>query len=198
MAEDKKGSAAPTGAQANLGTTAADVRPSATAQREAEESAIPRGKERGSQLEIAGGEPQPDFAGPTPRKPTGLQAEEALFTTNGTVPGGMVGSPTGPVPVAAVAASPEQAEELLEQREKALKREGRRSALEVELTDEEIDRMSGAELRSVALARGYRDFPEAGTRASREAFRTAQEEDERLQERLRAGRKRTARKRAEA
>src|SRR6267378_1358625 len=53
-------------------------------QHESGDQHIPSGKEAGSQVPIVGGEPQPDAIGKG-NKPKGLQAEPALFVSNGSI-----------------------------------------------------------------------------------------------------------------
>lgn len=132
---------------------------------------IPKGKDRGSRLPIEGGQPPADYIG-DPGKPRGLQAEEAMFTSNGQIPSGTVPTNSGPVPVSAVASSPEDAKRRLEELEEAhaadLERRERG-----ELSEDEVRRMGRAELRAIGERFGY-ELPEAGTRATREAFLQAQ------------------------
>jgi hypothetical protein len=59
------------------------------------------------------GDPKPDYVG-KPGKNAGLQNEEAIYTTNGTIDPMTVPSPSGPQPVGAVSSSREDAEDKLE------------------------------------------------------------------------------------
>lgn len=46
-----------------------------------------------------------------------------------------------------------------------------------ELTEDEIRKLGAADLRAIALQRGYRDFPQAGRRTTQAAFIRMQNED---------------------
>lgn len=135
------------------------------------------GEDRGSTVDIAGGEPKPDGAGQKAGKPKGLQAEEATYTTNGTVAAGMTSSPSGPVPLSAVVRTKEEAAErhnaTLAEYERQLKRDEEDFA---EVSEEQIERASAAELRAAAYDRGYDIGQPAGARATRARFRRAQAE----------------------
>lgn len=144
-------------------------------------------KERIANLETRGapeeplGDPQSDYPeNDTKNKPQGLQAEPATFVANGSVEGNYLPSPTGPVPVGAVAGSREEAKALREAHAKRLETEQRRGAAFDHLEDEQIDQMDGATLRAVAQQRGYGEPPASGTRTAREFFRQKQSEDKRL------------------
>lgn len=138
------------------------------------ETEVPKGDERGSQLEIEGGDPTPTIEGGD--KPRGLQAEPALFVSNGQVPHDMVPSPTGLQPVAAVAGTPEEAKEKIDQRvDEHQKYVSRTQEKDRVLDEATVGRLGKAELRAIALQRGY-DVPEAGTRAIRANFLRAQSE----------------------
>lgn len=153
----------------------------AAAQRLGVAPATPEGEDRGSKVEIEGGEPEPDMAGlggaPAPR---GAQAEPAQFTHNGSLPHGMVPSPTGPVPVGAVAADPETGRALIEQQRATVARGA--IARHVRLTEAQLAAMPARDIRALAHDRGYEDFPYAGARASRAHFLRRQDEDETLEE----------------
>jgi hypothetical protein len=137
---------------------------------------IPKGKDRGSQLKIEGGEPAPSHS--EAQKPRGLQKEPAMFVTNGSIEHGAVPTPSGLQPVAAVATSPEDAKKRVEKRVDEHKRFVERTVERRErLDDATVGRLGRAELRAVALQRGYEDIPEAGTRAVRAAFLREQKND---------------------
>lgn len=140
------------------------------------EQEVPKGDERGSQLEIEGGEPTPTIEGGD--KPRGLQAEPALFVSNGQVAHDMVPSPTGLQPIAAVAATPEEAKKKIDERVEQHQQYINRTQNKDKVLDEAtVGRLGKAELRAIALQRGY-DVPEAGTRAIRANFLRAQGEAE--------------------
>jgi hypothetical protein len=140
----------------------------------AKDDKIPQGTDRGSQVEIQGGAPEPDaLEGATPK---GDQAKPAEFSSNGQLPNGMVGSPSGPVPVGAVARDQKHADELLKETKSQRDQVINRNPKGKRLTDATINRLSGAELRAIAGQRGY-DIPEAGTRMTRAAFARAQDAD---------------------
>lgn len=136
------------------------------------ETEVPKGDERGSQLEIEGGDPTPTIEGGD--KPRGLQAEPALFVSNGQVPHDMVPSSSGLQPVAAVAATPEEAKEKIDQRVEEHQRYVSRTQDKDRVLDEAtVGRLSKTELRAIGLQRGY-DMPDAGTRAIRASFLSEQ------------------------
>lgn len=145
-----------------------------------EDESLPEGEERGSTVAIEG-EFKGDYLG-KPNKAQGAQKEEAEFVSNGTIPLNHVPSNSGLVPVSALANSPEDAERRLEEQRKSL--DGSRKALfsqRAELTEEQISRMGGAELRAVATDRGY-DIPDnIGARGTRAAFARAQADDDSIQ-----------------
>lgn len=136
---------------------------------------------RGSPQEVAGGDSiKADFAGGETSEPTGLQAEPAQFAVNGTLNPAMVASPTGLVPVGAVAASPEDAVRRVEENLRAQEDAARtRSALEP-IDERLIDRLSAPELRAIAHDRGY-DVGQSGGRVTRERFKQLQSEDKRFE-----------------
>lgn len=61
---------------------------------------------------------KPDYLSTKANKPTGLQAEEARFTSNGSIPAGMVASNSGFVPVSAVERDPERAADLVQEKDR--------------------------------------------------------------------------------
>ena len=133
---------------------------------------IPQGEDRGSKLEIDG-DIKPDSEGGG--EPQGLQAEPARFAVNGSVPPNTVPSPSGPVPIAAVAATPEDAQKRLEEHQKVIESQFKNSV--EKLSEAKIGRMSRSELQAVAFDRGY-DIPQAGSRVTRTAFKRAQDQDQ--------------------
>lgn len=124
---------------------------------------------------------KPDYLASEANEPVGLQAEEASFLPNGSVEHGMVASNSGFVPAASIAKDAEHFDKLVEKQKADLK-EGLRSVRSgrTALTDEQIDKMSGAELRAVAHDRGYDISDTMGTRGSRAAFSKAQGDDDSL------------------
>lgn len=134
---------------------------------------IPQGADRGSTREIDGGAPESDLNGGA--EPRGKQTEPAIWTKNGSIPPGTVPSPSGPMPVAAVVATQEEADKKLEEHKSLIESQFKNTS--VRLSEETIGRMSRPELAAVAHDRGY-DMPEAGARVSRTAFKRAQDDDE--------------------
>lgn len=138
---------------------------------------------RGSPQEVAGGDSiKADFAGGETSEPIGLQAEPAQFAVNGTLNPAMVASPTGLVPVGAVATSPEDAVRRVEENLRA-QEDAARTKSSLEPIDERlIDRLSAPELRAIAFDRGY-DVGQSGGRVTRERFKHLQAEDKRFSDR---------------
>jgi hypothetical protein len=140
---------------------------------------IPQGKARGSTKEIEGGAPKPDMDVKVTGKATGAQLEPATFVSNGSIEHGTVGSPSGPVPVSTVAATPEAAKKLLE--EQAERETQLKASLAGErriFTEEEVSRMGRLELQAIAEQYDYDVERDRGTRVTRSAFLRAQEEAE--------------------
>lgn len=135
---------------------------------------IPKGKEAGSQVPIEGGDPTPDHEGP--QKPRGLQAEPALFVSNGSVPHQAIASPSGLQGPGAVLGSPEEAKRMVDARVEEHKAFVERSVSTKRLDEATISRLGRAELAAIGLQRGY-DIPEAGARATRAAFARGQDTD---------------------
>lgn len=135
---------------------------------------VPKGADRGSKNPIDGDIVADDKLGDNP-KPQGLQAEPAVWTKNGTVEPGTLPSPSGPMPVAASTTTKEDADKKLEDHRALVASQFKDS--NTKLTDEQIGRMSRAEVQAVAHDRGY-EMPDAGTRVSRSAFKRAQAKDE--------------------
>lgn len=132
---------------------------------------------RGSTVEIAGGDPEPDAVNPG-QPPKGAQAQPSAFVSNGSIPVNMVPSGSGLVPVSSVTSDPEHATELVqrhqEEEDQFVLRTGAKK-----LSRNQIEGMTGADLRAVAQDRGY-DLPEGGTRTTRRNFIKAQNADEGL------------------
>lgn len=166
-----------------LATTAFAGVGSASAQAQRQDAGleeIPEGEERGSTLDAGQGDVVADGSGNETQSPTGLQAEAAQFTTNGSVLGNMVASPTGPVPVSMVAGSPEEAQKVLEDRKAAIERENEGRNPDRRFSEEEVNLMDGGTLRAIAARRGY-NLPGAGTRGARREFIRLQEGDKTFQ-----------------
>lgn len=143
---------------------------------------IPQGKDRGSTNdpgEVPG--KTGDLVG-DPHPPVGPQTEAAIFVPNGAIERNMVASPSGPVPVAAVTSSAEEAEKLIEKRNEDLSKQFKGFKRGKRLSDVQINQMNGAELRAVATDRGYDISHSAGTRGTRAAFAQLQSEDDLLEE----------------
>jgi hypothetical protein len=148
-----------------------------TALNEAARTDVPKGKERGSTVPIDGGQPKPDYL--EEGNPNKISKEPAKFTSNGQVPDGTVGSPSGSVPVAAFARDQKHADQLL--KDQAEKHNAYIEARNnpKKLDDNTVNRMGGAELRAIGLQRGY-DLGERGTRGTRAEFIRAQDKDKTL------------------
>jgi hypothetical protein len=82
-----------------------------------------------------------------------------------------VASPTGPVPASAVAATVEDAQELLKEQRQQTRDALRHPRATDELDEETVKRLSRADLATVAHQRGY-EFP--GRRITPDAFMEAQ------------------------
>jgi hypothetical protein len=147
-----------------------------------EEERISNLEDRGA--EVRGAEQDSmvaDYNGQNVQEPVGAMAEDARFLGNGTVPVGVLPSNSGFVPASAVVAGQEDAERLLESHQKSVENQQRTLyADRKELTDDEIGRMGGAELRAVAHDRGYQISDALGTRGVRTAFRNAQSKDDHI------------------
>lgn len=169
----KDGAVIPKGAQTGSST--------ATGQAIAEEERKPiKGKERGSTQKIEGAPKTGDLGiKGASVKPQGMQKEPAVYVTNGTVEPLTIGTPSGPQPVASVAATPEAAKKLIDERREQQKHELRTTGKR--LTDAQVARMTRHELHAVAHDRGY-DIGEAGSRVTRASFLRAQDEDTQLED----------------
>lgn len=161
------------------GTTATGL---AAARLRAEENGEEEESSEDQVPEIAGGDSiKGDYAPHTASKPTGAQAAKAAYTTTGTIPSGFGPSPSGPQPLAALAATPEEARKIAEDSYEAYEKQVVRADKPKEIDDLTLERMSGAELRAVAHDRGYDLGDVSGARSTRTRFRAAQEEDENLE-----------------
>lgn len=142
-----------------------------------QEKEIPQGEDRGSKVEIEGGDSiRPDAEAP---EATGAQIEPARYTSNGQLPHNQVPTPTGSVPVGATGLSVEDArkrtDEVKQAHDDFINRDIRRQRIPAET----VSRLHPAELRAIAGQRGY-DLGEGGTRSTRDAFLRAQDEDDAL------------------
>lgn len=147
---------------------------------QAGEEEIPKGAARGAEVDSETKKLKPDAAGGN--KPTGLQKEPAHWVLNGSVDPRTVGSPSGPVAVAAVATSPEQADELIAARNESLAASRKKGAFTYEeITEEQLTKMSAAEIRSIGSNRGYEVSDVAGRRVAMRQFLDAQNDDETLE-----------------
>lgn len=131
-----------------------------------------KGAARGSQVPIAGGAPGADFAEGSTKKPQGMQAEAAAFTSNGSIPAGMVSSPAGLVPLGAVDGDVEG------RLQDTLSRPPIQTDYRA-LSESEIEQLDGPTLRAVAADRGYEIPGQFGARSARRAFLDAQKSDRR-------------------
>jgi hypothetical protein len=147
-----------------------------------EEERIEGLENRGSDNPIAGGEGiVADYSGQETQEPIGLMAQPAHFTVSGTINPTEVASPSGPVPLGSVTASLADAQKRIEEQHKSAEASVRRRRSSLEpLTQAQIDSMSGAELRAVAVDRGYEMADGGGTRTTRRKFAEAQEADTRF------------------
>lgn len=135
---------------------------------------IPQGEDRGSKVEIVGGTPTPDDG-----SPKGLQAQPAQFTSNGSLPPNKVPTSSGLVPVSAVASTPEDAKKRIDARRDQIAQENEERNSLRHLSDADLAKLGGAEIRAIAHQRGY-ELPAAGTRTARAAFSAAQAKDSRI------------------
>lgn len=141
--------------------------------------------ERIDALESRGGpEPEedikPDAIAAKAPKNVGLQKESAEFVVNGSIPPNSVASNSGLVPVGAIVGSAEDAEARVEEQKDRVANERKATSRRRRLTDADIEKHSGAELRAVAHDRGYEISDSAGTRAIRRMFATQQADDDTL------------------
>jgi hypothetical protein len=140
----------------------------------AEDERIENLDNHGSDRPIAGGDAlSPDYSPFTAAEPVGLQAQPAAFAGNGSLDPAMVASPTGLIPVSAVASDHKEAANRIQGHFDAVEAQLTGGALKVDdLTDEQIDRLDGATLRAVAAQEGL-DIGENGTRTARKRFKAA-------------------------
>lgn len=160
-----------TGAESATGTALADHE-------------IPQGDDRGSKLEIAGGDPASDWdiAQGKGDAVIGAQAEMARFTSNGQLPHNTVPTPSGAVPVGATALSQEDADQAIRDVNDAHDAYVNRGTERRKLSKETVQRLSIPDIKAIGEQRGY-DIPEfGGTRVLRQAFLDAQDEDDQIKE----------------
>lgn len=131
----------------------------------------------GSELPIAGGDPEPESPQHEAPAPRGAQAQPSNLTTNGSLPVNMVASPSGLVPVSAVTSDPHEAARLvkanLDMTEKAVLKSGADK-----LSRSKIESMTAGDLRAVAHDRGYDIGEGGGTRTVRRKFIALQQADD--------------------
>jgi len=142
-------------------------------------------EDRGGNEDLIGeAQEEGDYISGEASEPIGLQAEGAAYATNGSVPARMVASPTGLVPVSAVAGSPEAAEaRLKQQRQAEVDAVKNRSGSLQEIPEDKIAAMNGAEARAILHDRGYmntNDSNQLSNRAARRELIKAQSADERI------------------
>ena len=135
---------------------------------------IPSGADRGSTVPIVG-TPTPSSA---PGKPHGAQAEPARFSSNGQIPHNTVPSPSGALPVGAVATSQEHADQLVAATNAA--HDAFVKKVDKRLDPATVNRLGHAELRAIGDQRGYKLSAYMGARAMRAAFLEAQSKDTNL------------------
>jgi hypothetical protein len=140
-----------------------------------------RPTERGSTIPIVGGNPKPDFPPHTAPAPIGAQAEPSQFSTNGSLPVGMVASPSGSVPVSAVTSDPHQGAKLVQENLDSAAKASLKSGA-TKLSRAKIESMSAGELRAVAQDRGYDIGDYSGARRTRLRFIAQQNQDEGLEQ----------------
>ncbi len=128
-----------------------------------------RGEEEGSILEVIGGPEFGDFAPVDSMEPFGAQAAPANWATNGSLPVNQVASPSGPVPVSSLGLSPEDSLKKLTEQRDAQRPGGRITSKYQPLSRNQVERMSGSELRAVAHDRGY-EMSATGNRSTRRSF----------------------------
>lgn len=142
-----------------------------------------KGHPRGAKEEPLGAPSSGDFGEGARDKPTGLQAVPAAWGPNGSIPAGMVSSPSGHQPVGAVGATAEALEVTY----------GRQPTGDLNSLDERtVNGLSGPELRAIGQQRGY-EMPDSGSRSARRAFLEAQAADTRF---TKAGSSKAAKKSA--
>lgn len=136
---------------------------------------IPKGDERGAP---DAPEMEPDYL--EGQAPQGLQAEPALFVSNGEVDLRLQPTAAGPQPE--IAATREALEEHIQQRREEHQDyiETRSRTRDKKLSQATIDRLGHQELRAIGTQRGYQNAPEHGNRTTRTWFAKAQKEDEGL------------------
>lgn len=103
--------------------------------------------------------------------------KESSDVAPATPSGGNVASPTGLVPLAAAASTPEAGAALLAQRTEQLRAEEQHPRVGDFLSDEVVEKMTSAERYAVAQARGY---AVRGRRISTEHFLELQKKDDSL------------------
>lgn len=137
---------------------------------------IPEGDDRGSKVPIEGGAHiKPDAVKPG-QKPHSLQAEPAIFVSNGSIDPDTVATPGGPVPAGATGQTQEQVEQHREDVREMLSKSATHEGFK-RIPRATIDKATGAELRAAAADRGWDLGDEAGNRVTRARFIAKQNEE---------------------
>lgn len=135
-----------------------------------------KGKERGSQTQIVGGEPKPDALNGA--KPRGAQKEPAEFSSNGQVEHATVGTSAGPIPVSVVAKDQKDADRITEDNRRRAEAAAAKGGDRI-LDEATVNRLGRPEISAIAHQRGY-ELPDGGGRVTRAAFLAAQGKDKNL------------------
>jgi len=113
--------------------------------------------------------------------PVGDQQKAAFFTRNGSIPGGSIPSPSGPVPASVIGDEATRNAAIEAARAGAVStHQGTRNS-RFRISDEAARRMSPAELKAVSQDRGYKDV-EGGRHGVLRKFLEEQKKDEALQD----------------
>lgn len=136
----------------------------------------PKGADAGSKVKTGVPVPPADYLGKG-NKPMGNQKKTAAFVSNGALVSGMVASPSGPVPASAATHSVEDHATAIKKHEDDFKAQHEDLRKQKKLSQDQINSMRPAELRAVASDRGYKISDAAGTRGTRAAFHSEQEND---------------------
>lgn len=135
---------------------------------------IPSGEDAGSKVPIAGGDSiRPDAEGPS--EGAAGQLQPAIMTPSGSIPLGMIGTPSGPQPIGALNLTPQEAIKRLKEQAKTL--QGRPPIHEgfARVPRSQIEGASAAGLRAAAADRSW-DVGEGGARITRARFIKKQNE----------------------
>ena len=149
-----------------------------------EDERIKKLQSRGSEVPVKG-KPKSAVAKQS-TAPEGAQAQPAIYTTNGTVPVGMLPSGSGLQPASASIADPAAAAKAVAEAQQVAEKHLLRSGAE-KISRNKIESMSAADLRAVATDRGYDLSEQGGNRVTRRRFLKLQEEDDSLGTEPKAG-----------